>query len=111
MIYLTGEQLSMLKRCYKETVDCRSLTNQEQQIINLLEKNEFVLTERELVPMSLYGIPNPYQGALISAKISERGKSYLVEKSIDAKRYRQPLIISIISLIISVIALLTSILL
>lgn len=109
MIYLTKEQLSMLKRCSEEVVDCKKLTNQEIQIINLLEQNHFVLTSREMVPMFFNGMPNPYKGRLISAQISEGGKSYLVEKSVDAKRYRQPLIISIISLLISLSALLLSI--
>ena len=109
MIYLTKKQLSMLKRCSESVVDCKNLTNQELQTLNLLEQNHFVLTTREMVPLLLDGMPNPYKGRLISAQISEGGKSYLVEKSIDAKRYRQPLIISIISLLISLSALLISI--
>lgn len=108
MVYLTKEQLSLLKRCATSTVDCKSLSTQELQIIAELEQNNFVQTEREIVPTYLNGMPNPYKGSLISAKISERGKAYFVEKSIDEKRFRKPYTVSILSLLIATLALLLS---
>lgn len=105
MIYLTKQQLAMLKRSSKEEVNCDNLSPTELEIIFFLEQNSLVKTTRDMVPFVIDGIPNPYKGKIHSASISEKGKSFLIEKSIDSKRYRNPFIVSVISIIIAALAL------
>lgn len=108
MIRLSKEQLSMLKRCMKAELDCTKLSSKELEIITFLENNQLISTYRKPVIQILNGQPNPYKGSLLSAKISEYGKSYIVEKTIDEKRYKHPFIVSIIAILISALALLLS---
>lgn len=108
MTYLTKQQLAMLKRCASSTVDCQKISKQEREIIELLEQYNFVDTKREMVPMFINNTPNPFKGSLLSAQISEAGKSFLVEKEIDEKRFRMPYMVSIISLLIATLAMLIS---
>ena len=108
MTYLTKQQLSMLKRCASTTIDCQKISKQEREIIEFLEQLTFVDTDREMVPLFIDNVHNPFKGALISAKISEAGKSFLIEKEIDEKRFHRPYITSIISLLIATLAMLIS---
>ena len=105
MLYLTMQQLSMLKRSSKEEINCDTLSSSDLEIILFLEQNNLVKTSRDIVPLVIDGIPNPYKGKIHSASISEKGKSFLIEKSIDFKRYRNPFILSVISIIIAALAL------
>lgn len=105
MLYLTKQQLSMLKRSSKEEINCDTLSSSDLEIILFLEQNNLVKTSRDIVPLVIDGIPNPYKGKIHSASISEKGKSFLIEKSIDFKRYRNPFIVSVISIIIAALAL------
>ena len=105
MLYLTMQQLSMLKRSSKEEINCDTLSSSDLEIILFLEQNNLVKTSRDIVPLVIDGIPNPYKGKIHSASISEKGKSFLIEKSIDFKRYRNPFIVSVISIIIAALAL------
>lgn len=108
MLSLTKKQLSFLKRLSKTELDCKTLSNDEYKTLMFLDENGFVDITRELVPDFFNGQPNPYKGKCLSAHISEAGKSFLTERAIDNKRYRQPLMVSIISILIALLALLLS---
>lgn len=110
MLTLNKKQLKMLTLSSKSTIDCTILNLEEIKIITFLEKNLLVDAAREPVIQFLDGQPNPYKGSLISAQISEHGKSFLEERLINNKRYKHSFIVSAIAVIISALSLLLSLL-
>lgn len=106
MRYLTNTQKQLLKKVQNsESYNCTNISNDELKTINFLRSEGFLdaQTTYAVYPTRDGEIATAETG-IESVQISEAGKAYFAELTIDYLRYRIPLILSIISLILSGLA-------
>jgi len=110
MRYLSKPQLRLLKKIRKiGAYDCTDITNEELNAIKFLRSEGFLdaTTKHSVYPTGNGSVATAETG-ITSVWVSEAGKAYFTELSIDRFRYTIPVIMSIFATIISLIALLGS---
>ena len=110
MRYLTKSQIRTLKKIQNAGLyDCSGISNDELRTIKFLRSEGFLDANAKYAAyQTASGNVQSAETGIKSVSISEAGKAYFVELSIDRIRYRIPLFISIISILLSGIALYSS---
>lgn len=108
MIYLTKPQRCFLHKLLKtQSLSCKSLSESEIKIIKYLDTIGLIDTRNEngIYPSFQTGELKSFKGKYISVSISEKGKSYFVERKSEFIHFLIPVSISLLALLISIISL------
>lgn len=108
MIYLTNPQRRFLHNLINvQCVDCRGFSDSDLKIVKYLDSIELIDAKREtgVYPSMSNAELKTIKGKYISVSISEKGKSYFVERRSELIHFLIPVSISIIALLISIISL------
>lgn len=105
MRYLTRPQKQLLKKIRKVNIyDCSNIPDSELKTIQFLRSEGFLdVNATYTIYPTGSGVASA-ETSIKSIQISEAGKAYFAELTIDYLRYQIPLILSIISLIFSGLA-------
>ena len=111
MLYLNDDQKRFLNQLSKANlIDCSTLSENDLKIVRFFDDEGLIDAKREEIG---YFNPqtakfNSIPGAYLFISISEKGKSYLVEATVDSVRYKHPFAVSVISLGVALLSLVLS---